>query len=122
MEGRVDYVLNVRLPCVDDRVCDRGPSESRGVGGRGSGVGSRLPIHRSRLTFPYSRLPTPDSRFRSAPGPMAVRIGMERLVAEVFAQQAELPQVISDVLAHVRDRAVRAHDDLDVLAFVLCGE
>ena len=94
MEGRADYVLKVRLPRVDDRVSDRGPPERWGVGSRQSAVGS-------------------------APSLMTVGIGIERLVAEVFAQQAELPQVISDVLAHVRDRAVRAHDDLDVLAFVL---
>ena len=44
----------------------------------------------------------------------AVRVLPEDAVAEVRAQQAELPQVVGDVLAHVGHRAVRANNDLRV--------
>ena len=40
---------------------------------------------------------------------------MQRLVVEILAEQAELPELIGDVLADVGDGAVRAHDDLVVL-------
>ena len=49
------------------------------------------------------------------PDLMAVGIAIELAIAEVASQQAELPQVIGDVLADVADRAVGAHDDLRVL-------
>src|SRR6266567_6074042 len=45
---------------------------------------------------------------------MAVRIGIERLVTKIPAQQTELPQMISDVLTHVGDGAIRPHDDLHI--------
>ena len=42
----------------------------------------------------------------------AVGIGLERAVVEILAQQAEFPELIRDVLAHVGDRAIGAHDHL----------
>jgi hypothetical protein len=48
------------------------------------------------------------------------RILVELLVVEILArQQTKLPQMVSDILADVRHRAVRAHDDLRL--FVRAG-
>ena len=44
-----------------------------------------------------------------------VWVSEELLVAEVLAQQAELPQMIGNVFANIGDRAVGADDDLRVL-------
>ncbi len=46
-----------------------------------------------------------------------IRIGEEGLVAEVVAEQAELPEVIGDVFADVGDGAVGADDDLGVFVW-----
>ena len=51
--------------------------------------------------------------FRRDPA-LVIGIGEERLVAEVAAQQAKLPQVIGDVFADIGDGAVGAHDHLGV--------
>ncbi len=45
---------------------------------------------------------------------LVIGIGEERLVAEVAAEQAELPEVVGDVFADVGDGAVGADDDLGV--------
>ena len=45
---------------------------------------------------------------------MAVGITIEAAIAKVATQQAELPQVISDVLADIADGTVGADDDLGV--------
>src|SRR5262245_4685126 len=45
---------------------------------------------------------------------MSVGITIELAIAKVFSQQAELPQVVRDVFAYVRDGPVGAHDHLSV--------
>ena len=46
---------------------------------------------------------------------LAVGVGEEGEIAEVLAKEAELPEVIGDVFADVRDGAVGADDDLGIL-------
>ena len=46
-------------------------------------------------------------------------VGEEALVAEVAAEQAELPKVVGDVFADVGDGAVGADDDFGVVVRVL---
>ena len=83
-----DGVLRIALPRVDD-VVDRGDiAEVRMV---------RLAV------------------LGRNPDLMLVGILVEAPIAEVAAQQAELPEVISDVLADIADRAIGAHDDLRIL-------
>ena len=41
-----------------------------------------------------------------------VPVGFEPLVVEVHAEQAELPELVGDVLGRVGHRSVRAHEDL----------
>ncbi len=48
------------------------------------------------------------------PDLVIVGIAVELAVAEVQAQQTELPKMISNVFADVTDRSVRTHDDLGV--------
>src|SRR3979409_2317450 len=52
-----------------------------------------------------------------AGNPTDAPIGVTRTsaLAEVASQQAELPHVVSDVLAHVTDGAVRAHNHFLIL-------
>ena len=50
---------------------------------------------------------------------MPFGIALPEAVIKVLAEQAELPELIGDVLADVSDRAVRAHDDFAVLGFLL---
>src|SRR5579864_4026127 len=55
------------------------------------------------------------ARFSRHPDLMAVGIAIETAVAEVAAQQAKLPQVISNVLTDVGYCVVGTDDDLGVL-------
>src|SRR5271157_2586808 len=55
---------------------------------------------------------------------MPVGIAIEPAIAEVAPEEAELPQVVGDVLADIANRAIRAHDYLRVLVgtgFLFCG-
>src|SRR4051794_10843080 len=51
---------------------------------------------------------------RRDPAIVTIRIAKELAIAEILPQQAELPQVIGDVLAGISDRSIRPHDDLVV--------
>ena len=82
-----DDVLEIALARIDDVVDARGVAE-RGPARR-LGLGGRDPDH-----VPAVFLPGP--------------------VVEILPQQAELPELVGDVLADVGDGAVRAHDDLVV--------
>ena len=54
---------------------------------------------------------------------VAVGVSRQRPVVEVFAEQPELPELVSDVLADVSDGAVRAHDHFAVfVGFVFAAE
>ena len=44
------------------------------------------------------------------PEDAAVGVGLERAIVEILAQEAEFPELVGDVLAHVGDGAVGADD------------
>src|SRR3974377_54788 len=54
------------------------------------------------------------SVLRRNPALVSVRIPEKLSVAKIATQEAELPQVVGDVLANVTNCAVRANDDLCV--------
>ena len=83
------YVLQIRLPDVDDIVNARAVAKRRGraAGGRRIGRDPQL---------------------------AAIGIAHERAIVEILAQQAEFPELIGDVLADISDRAVGTHDHLAV--------
>src|ERR1700694_1373590 len=53
--------------------------------------------------------------FSRDPYLLAIRIGIEALIAKIAAQQSELPQMVGDVFAYIGDRAVGAHNYFGVL-------
>ena len=90
----LDHIgLGVRLPRVDHVINRLGPAKVR-----------------VRLHSLFGRNPA-----------FVIGVGEKRLVAKVLAQQAELPQVVGDVLADVGDRAIRADDNLGVLIKIALG-
>ncbi len=80
-----DHVLQVRLARVDDVVDARAVAELLTGGGLLAG---------------------------GDPQDASVRIAHQWTVVEILAEQAELPELVGDVLADVGHRAVGTHDDL----------
>ena len=89
-QGLDDVGLRVRLARIDDVVDGRGAAEVRMV----------------RLAL-----------FRRNPA-LVIGISEEGLVAEVLAEQAELPKVVGDVFADVGDGAVRTNNNFRIFVGV----